>query len=150
MATLPAGIGLGFVVAAALAARLACANLDGALARDAGRGTAWGSVVNEVGDRLAEIAALAGLFFVAPAWQVIAAIAAASAPSWIALAGSTAGTARIQGGPVGKTERTVVLVLAAFTGGWVAALALVIGGSLVTALVRLATLRRLLASAASR
>ena len=43
-----------------LAARLACANLDGGVARDSGRSTRFGAVVNELGDRLAEFAALAG------------------------------------------------------------------------------------------
>src|SRR5580658_4823391 len=51
LALLPPGPATGAAVAALLAARLACANLDGGVARDGGRSTSFGSVLNEVGDR---------------------------------------------------------------------------------------------------
>jgi len=63
----------GAVVAALLALRLACANLDGGVARESGRCTVFGSVLNELGDRGAELAALAGCLLVAPAWLVVTA-----------------------------------------------------------------------------
>jgi CDP-diacylglycerol--glycerol-3-phosphate 3-phosphatidyltransferase len=82
-----------------------------------GRSTRWGAVCNEVGDRAAELAVLAGCFALAPAWLVLAAMAAASAPSWVALAGAAAGADRINGGPVGKTERCLLLVVVAAHAG---------------------------------
>jgi CDP-diacylglycerol--glycerol-3-phosphate 3-phosphatidyltransferase len=134
------------LVAALLAARLAAANLDGALARDTGRSTRWGAVCNELGDRAAELAVLAGCFALAPAWLVLAAMAAASAPSWVALAGAAAGADRINGGPVGKTERCLLLVVvAALPAHAAVVLAVLAGGSVVTAGLRLRTLHRQLA-----
>ena len=44
----------------------------------------------------------------------------ARCPSWVALAGTAAGANRVQGGPVGKTERAALLVVLAAT-GWTAA-----------------------------
>src|SRR5205809_6071920 len=52
LATIRPGPVAAVVVGALLAARLACANLDGAVAREAGTATRFGSVVNELGDRL--------------------------------------------------------------------------------------------------
>ncbi|MER7177102.1 CDP-alcohol phosphatidyltransferase family protein, partial [Streptomyces mesophilus] len=128
-----------------LAARLAFANLDGALARDTGRCTRRGAVVNELGDRLADLAMLAGFLFVAPVWLVACAALAATAPSWVALAGAAAGAPRRNGGPVGKTERCALVVLAAATGWFVPVLGILAVGSLVTAVVRLAWVWRELA-----
>ncbi|HEX6472830.1 MAG TPA: CDP-alcohol phosphatidyltransferase family protein [Streptosporangiaceae bacterium] len=120
-----------------LAARLGCANLDGGVARDGGRETRFGAVSNEIGDRLAELAALAGLVAVAPAGVVAAAALAATLPSWVALAGAAAGAPRRQGGPVGKTERCALIVIAAWTGAVVPVLAVLAAGSLLTAALRL-------------
>ncbi|MFI6323575.1 phosphatidate cytidylyltransferase [Nonomuraea sp. NPDC050556] len=132
----PAALG----VAAALAARLACANLDGGVARESGRRSRFGFVVNELGDRLAEYAALAGCLAIASPALVAGAALAATLPSWAALAGAAAGAGRVQGGPVGKTERCVLLVGFALT-GWSAWLLVLALGSLLTAVVRLARLR---------
>jgi CDP-diacylglycerol--glycerol-3-phosphate 3-phosphatidyltransferase len=132
----------GLAVAALLAARLACANLDGALARETGRTTRRGAVLNEVSDRAAELAALAGCLALADAWLVAAAALAATLPSWVALAGAAAGAPRVQGGPVGKTERCLLLALIAFTGWVVPLLAVLAIGSAVTAVVRLVRIVR--------
>jgi CDP-diacylglycerol--glycerol-3-phosphate 3-phosphatidyltransferase len=140
LAMLQPGPAAGAVVAALLAARLACANLDGGVARDAGRATRFGSVLNEIGDRAAELAALAGCLAFAPAVLVLAAALAAAAPSWVALAGAAAGLRRIQGGPVGKTERCLLLVLLAAWGFPVVFLSVLAAGSALTAVVRLARL----------
>ncbi len=110
------GLVAGTVVAVLLAARLGCANLDGGVARDGDRATPFGSVLNEAGDRVAELLALAGCLAFAPAALVLAAALAATLPSWVALAGAAAGLPRVQGGPVGKTERCLVLALMAFAG----------------------------------
>jgi CDP-diacylglycerol--glycerol-3-phosphate 3-phosphatidyltransferase len=142
LALLPPGLLAGTVVAVLLAGRLACANLDGGVARDSGRATRFGSVLNELGDRLAELAALAGCLAIAPAWLACATGLAATLPSWVALAGASAGLARIQGGPVGKTERCLLLVLLACTGLVTVFLAIIAVGSAVTAGVRLARIAR--------
>jgi CDP-diacylglycerol--glycerol-3-phosphate 3-phosphatidyltransferase len=144
IALLGPGLLAGLTVAALLAARLACANLDGGVARAgsaarvANRSARFGSVLNELGDRAAELAVLAGCLAIAPAWLVLAAALAATLPSWVALAGAAAGLTRIQGGPVGKTERCLLLALLAGTGLVTAFLVIIAAGSALTALVRLA------------
>jgi CDP-diacylglycerol--glycerol-3-phosphate 3-phosphatidyltransferase len=140
VALLRPGLLAGVVVAMLLAARLGCANLDGAVARDGGQVTPFGAVLNEVGDRVAELAALAGCLAIAPSRLVLAAALAATLPSWVALTGAAAGLGRIQGGPVGKTERCLLLALLAGTGLVTAMLAILAIGSALTAVVRLARL----------
>ncbi|MFD0513253.1 CDP-alcohol phosphatidyltransferase family protein [Streptomyces aureus] len=78
-------------VAVLLAGRLAFANLDGALARDTGRTTRRGALLNELGDRAADLLVIAGLLPLAPLWLVAAAAFAATLPSWVSLAGAAAG-----------------------------------------------------------
>jgi phosphatidylglycerophosphate synthase len=145
MAVLPVGPVAAAATGVLLAARLACANLDGGVARASGRGTRFGAVVNELGDRLAELAALAGVLALAPVTLVVLAALAATAPSWVSLAGAAAGAPRVQGGPVGKTERCLILVAVAATGWAVPLLAVLAAGSVGTAGLRLrrvhATLR---------
>ena len=82
LALLRPGPAAGAAVAVLLAARLACANLDGGVARDGDRATPFGSVLNEVGDRAAELAALTGCLAFAPTALVLAAALAATLPSW--------------------------------------------------------------------
>ena len=142
LALLRPGPAAGAAVAALLAARLACANLDGGVARDGGRSTAFGSVLNEVGDRAAELAALAGCLAFAPSALVLVAALAATLPSWVALAGAAAGLSRLQGGPVGKTERCLLLALLAAIGFPVVILSVLAAGLALTALVRLLRLGR--------
>jgi CDP-diacylglycerol--glycerol-3-phosphate 3-phosphatidyltransferase len=143
----PAGPVAAIAVTVLLAARLACANLDGGVARAAGRTSRFGSVANEIGDRFAEFAALAGTLALAPAGLVAGAALAATMPSWIALAGTAAGARRVQGGPIGKTERCAVLVVIAATGWAVPGLVVLAAGSLLTAGLRLAVIRRELVTA---
>ncbi|MFB7192768.1 CDP-alcohol phosphatidyltransferase family protein [Streptomyces sp. NPDC056240] len=123
-------------VAVLLAGRLAFANLDGALARDTGRTTRRGALLNELGDRAADLLVIAGLLPLAPLWLVGAAAFAATLPSWVSLAGAAAGAPRRNGGPVGKTERCLLAVVAAASGWAVPVLAVVAAGSAVTAVVR--------------
>ena len=138
LALLRPGPVAGVVVAVLLGARLACANLDGGVARDGDRATPFGSVLNEAGDRAAELCALAGCLALAPSGLVAMAALAATLPSWVALAGASAGFRRVQGGPVGKTERCLLLALLAFLGSPVVFLSVLAGGSVLTAVVRLA------------
>lgn len=137
LAALPVGV--------LLAARLACANLDGALARDTGRTTRRGALLNELGDRVADLVVLAGFLSLAPLWLVAVAALAATLPSWVSLAGAAAGAPRRNGGPVGKTERCLLVLIAAATGWAVPVLAVIAVGSTLTALVRLGWLWKELA-----
>lgn len=147
LALLPTGPIAASAVGTAVALRLACANLDGGVARAAGRCTPWGSVVNELSDRIADAVAIAGLLAHADAGLVATALFAATLPSWISLAGAAAGARRIQGGPVGKTERCALLVATAALGHAGIAAAVIAAGSVVTAGLRLRTARRELAGA---
>lgn len=144
LALLPAGPAAGLTVGALVAARLACANLDGGVARESGRCTRRGSLANELGDRLADLALIAGCLALAPVWLVLAAMLAATLPSWVSLAGAAAGGPRLQGGPVGKTERALLLSVVAFIGYAVPLLSLIAAGSLLTAVVRGTKLARTL------
>ena len=116
------------------------------MARDGDRATPFGAVLNELGDRAAELAVLAGCLALAPAALVLAAALAATLPSWVALAGAAAGLGRIQGGPVGKTERCLLLALLAAIGWPIVLLGVLAVGSALTAAVRLARLARLAAA----
>ncbi|MET7517500.1 CDP-alcohol phosphatidyltransferase family protein [Streptomyces sp. NPDC005480] len=135
LAFLPAPLA-ALPVAVLLAARLAFANLDGALARDTGRTTRRGALLNELGDRVADLLVIAGFLPLAPLWLVAAAAFATTLPSWVSLAGAAAGAPRRNGGPVGKTERCLLAVVAAASGWAVPVLAVVAAGSAVTAVVR--------------
>ncbi|MFG2656303.1 phosphatidate cytidylyltransferase [Streptomyces sp. NPDC048425] len=135
LAWLPAPLA-ALPVAVLLAGRLAFANLDGALARDTGRTTRRGSLLNELGDRAADLLVIAGFLPLAPLWLVAAAAFAATLPSWVSLAGAAAGAPRRNGGPVGKTERCLLAVVAAASGWAVPVLAVVAAGSAVTAVAR--------------
>ncbi|MFJ2768196.1 CDP-alcohol phosphatidyltransferase family protein [Streptomyces sp. NPDC087300] len=139
LAWLPAPVA-ALPVAALLAARLAFANLDGALARDTGRTTRRGALLNELGDRAADLLVLAGFLTLAPLWLVATAGLAATLPSWVSLAGAAAGADRLNGGPVGKTERCALVVVAAVSSWAVPVLMVLAAGSAVTALLRLARL----------
>ncbi|MEU6875335.1 CDP-alcohol phosphatidyltransferase family protein [Streptomyces sp. NPDC046751] len=145
LAWLPAGPTAALPVALLLAARLAFANLDGALARDTGRTTRRGAVLNELGDRVADLVVLAGFLALAPLWLVAVSGLAATLPSWVSLAGAAAGAPRRNGGPVGKTERCLLVVVAAASGWAVPVLTVIAAGSLLTAALRLAGLWRELA-----
>jgi CDP-diacylglycerol---glycerol-3-phosphate 3-phosphatidyltransferase len=127
----------------ALAARLAGANLDGAVARARGVARPWGFVLNEVGDRASDLIVFTGLGLLAAntgGSVVLVAVAAASAtlPTFASLAAAGAGGTRRNGGPVGKTERCALVIVAT---AWPATLPVVCGivvvGSLLTAVVRL-------------
>ncbi|MFG1986832.1 CDP-alcohol phosphatidyltransferase family protein [Streptomyces albidoflavus] len=146
LALLPAGWAAA-PVALLLAARLACANLDGALARDTGRSTRRGALLNEAGDRAADLLVIAAFWAVAPGWLVALAACAATLPSWVSLAGAAAGAPRLNGGPAGKTERCLLAVVAAATGWYAPVLAVLAAGSATTALLRGARLWRELGAA---
>ena len=153
-AALAAGcIARGWWLAAlvALAVRLAGANLDGAVARARGVARPWGFVLNEMGDRASDLVVFVGLGWLAATTGgsvalVAVAAAAATLPTFASLAAAGAGGTRRNGGPVGKTERCALVVVAT---AWPATLPVVCGivvvGSVVTAIVRLTAAHRELA-----
>lgn len=132
--------------------RLAGANLDGALARRRVKPTKGGAFKNELGDRLADFATMLSFALIPavaaePALRNLCLFTAGAAvlPSIASWFGLARGKSRINGGPLGKTERTflaVVLVAAIQLGGQVGFViqlgmyAIVIGSTL-TALLRL-------------
>ncbi|WP_421735217.1 CDP-alcohol phosphatidyltransferase family protein [Cellulomonas sp.] len=135
-----------------LAGRLAGANLDGAVARARGVSRPWGFVVNEIGDRVSDLLMFAGLAVLLGRLQggaavgfVLVAAVVATLPTFVSLAGAGAGAPRINGGPFGKTERCLAVVLmVAMPGLSPLLLAVMIGLSLATATTRLRQLRRVL------
>lgn len=140
-----------------LALRLAGANLDGAVARARGVSRPWGFVLNEVGDRASDLLMQAGLLALAVrvtgswhgaavTWTLLAALAA-TLPTTASLAAAGAGAPRPNGGPLGKTERCALAVLATAVPSWLPWVGgLVVLGSALTAYLRLAAARRTLAS----
>lgn len=137
-----------------LAARLGGANLDGAVARARGVSRPFGFVLNELGDRLSDLLMMAGL--VCLAWRsgpagspvlLLVAMVAATLPTFVSLSAAGAGAPRLNGGPVGKTERCLLAVLAAAQPAWLLVIGwVIIVGSLLTATVRLLRTRAALAT----
>lgn len=139
-------------VAVLLAIRLAGANLDGAVARARGVSRPWGFVLNEAGDRASDLAMFAGLALWAARtggsviWVLVAALAA-TLPTFASLAAAGAGATRRNGGPFGKTERCLAVVVATAVPAilaWVCVVVVV--GSALTMLTRLAGAHRELAA----
>jgi CDP-diacylglycerol--glycerol-3-phosphate 3-phosphatidyltransferase len=155
-----AGVAVAFgcwpLAALFMVLRLAGANLDGAVARARGVSRPWGFVVNEIGDRAADLLAFAGLAVWAArqngpglnwlSWlvfQVLVAALAATLPTFASLAAAAAGATRRNGGPLGKTERCLFVVLAtAFPVIMPVLLAQLVNGSLITTALRLRAARR--------
>lgn len=157
-----AAVALGWWPLAALflAARLAGANLDGAVARARGVSRPWGFVVNEIGDRSSDLLTFAGLAVFAarregpglhwlswPVLQVLLAAIAATLPTFASLAAAAAGATRRNGGPLGKTERCLFIVIAtAVPFVMPVVLTQLVNGSIVTTVLRLRAARRELAA----
>jgi len=139
-----------------LALRLAGANLDGAVARARGVSRPWGFVVNEVGDRASDLLTFAGLavwaarqrgpglhFLSWPVIMVLVAALAATLPTFASLAAAGAGAPRRNGGPLGKTERCLFVLLAtAFPVILPVVCTQIVNGSLITAALRLRAAHR--------
>lgn len=154
-----AGVAVAFgcwpLAALFMVLRLAGANLDGAVARARGVSRPWGFVLNEIGDRAADLLAFAGLAVWAArqngpglnwlSWlvfQVLVAALAATLPTFASLAAAAAGATRRNGGPLGKTERCLFVVLAtAFPVIMPVLLAQLVNGSLITTALRLRAAR---------
>lgn len=112
-----------FLVAVALILRLACANIDGALARARSMQTRkplsrFGFAKNEIGDRMADFATMTGLVFLGESYlsgkqaiTVLIAVFVTAVPTIVSLVGVSKGKPRINGGPMGKTERALAVVV---------------------------------------
>ena len=160
-AALAVGLGCWPLAALFMVLRLAGANLDGAVARAAGRSRPWGFVVNEVGDRASDLLAFAGLAVWAarqggpglhwlswPVIMVLLAALAATLPTFGALAAAGAGAPRPNGGPLGKTERCLIVVVAtAFPVVLPVVSMQMVNGSLLTTALRLRAAHRELSAA---
>ena len=163
-----AAVGCGVLSGAALAlgalplvaplafARITLNALDGMVAERAGLARPWGKVLNELCDRLADLAFLGGLFFVpgVPPYLAAAAIVMVLLASHVGVLAEAAGAQRQYSGPMGKADRMLWLSLAA-TAAWLlgapellAALpALLLVGGAATLVARLAAIHTLLGSA---
>jgi CDP-diacylglycerol--glycerol-3-phosphate 3-phosphatidyltransferase len=139
-----------------LVLRLAGANLDGAVARARGVSRPWGFVVNEIGDRTSDLLTFAGLavwaarqhgpglqFLSWPVIMVLVAAVAATLPTFASLAAAGAGATRRNGGPLGKTERCLFVLLAtAFPVILPVVATQLVNGSLITTVLRLRAAHR--------
>jgi CDP-diacylglycerol---glycerol-3-phosphate 3-phosphatidyltransferase len=141
--------------------RLAGANLDGALARARGKDSPHGFLKNEIGDRLADFILLGSFAFLpivdsdpALLQLVVFAVVISSLPTMISLLGYAKGAPRLNGGPVGKTERCLIVVLTVLAlqlyadGATVLRFAMwvLIFGAIATALLRRRTIAGILAT----
>jgi CDP-diacylglycerol---glycerol-3-phosphate 3-phosphatidyltransferase len=155
-----AGVAIAFgwwpLAAVFMVLRLAGANLDGAVARARGVSRPWGFVVNELGDRTADLLAFAGLAVWAarqhgpgldwlswPVLQVLLAALAATLPTFASLAAAAAGLTRRNGGPLGKTERCFLLVVGTALPMLLPILLVqIVNGSLITTILRVRAAHR--------
>lgn len=95
--------------------RLVLNALDGMVARDGGTARPFGLVLNELGDRLADLAFLAPLAFLpgVSAALVGAALTAVFLASLVGLAAQAAGGQRLYDGVLGKADRMLLWALTA-------------------------------------
>lgn len=95
--------------------RTALNALDGLVAKRTGTARAWGEVLNEFSDRLADMALLGGLALagLAPGLVAASAIVAVLLGSYLGVLSKAAGGPRQYGGVMGKADRMVLLAVAA-------------------------------------
>jgi CDP-diacylglycerol--glycerol-3-phosphate 3-phosphatidyltransferase len=129
--------------------RLALNALDGSLARRKGIDRPFGEVMNELSDRLSDVALIGPLAFTAPASLALTALAATLISSTAGLLGRAVLGDRISGGPMGKPDRVTVISLGALASGVLASpvpletsLWVILAGAVVTAAARVLTIRR--------
>ncbi|MDQ3645578.1 MAG: CDP-alcohol phosphatidyltransferase family protein [Actinomycetota bacterium] len=129
--------------------RLALNALDGSIARRTGTARPFGLVVNEVSDRVCDAATIGALAWVTPPSLAIGAVASAFFVSTIGLLGSSLGGTRLTLGPMGKSDRALVIAVAAAAAAitespraFEVASLVIIAGCAVTAVRRVRFLRR--------
>jgi CDP-diacylglycerol--glycerol-3-phosphate 3-phosphatidyltransferase len=133
------------------AARLTLNLMDGLVARETGTTHAMGEVLNELGDRIADVLFIGGLAFVAAVGPTLALGAAVAAllASDVGITARAVGAPRQYGGMMSKPGRMIVLAIAAplallIGASWplVAGAWLILVGALLTMAQRLASTRR--------
>ena len=94
-----------------LFARIACNALDGMVARGAGTARPWGAVLNEVGDRAADLLCFGGLILsgVLSPLVALALLPLLLLASYVGVVGQAAGGGRSHAGPLGKADRMLLL-----------------------------------------
>jgi CDP-diacylglycerol--glycerol-3-phosphate 3-phosphatidyltransferase len=103
------------ILPAWLAARTAFAAIDGTLAIEFGQKSRLGSVLNEAGDVVSDIALFSPLAFVAPfsGPSILLAVCFAAMSEFVGMAGALLSGPRRLEGPRGKADRSIVLSLVA-------------------------------------
>jgi CDP-diacylglycerol--glycerol-3-phosphate 3-phosphatidyltransferase len=129
--------------------RLALNALDGAVARRIGGGRPFGDVMNEMSDRISDVAMLAPLAFVVEPGVAFAALTGALLASAAGCAGRAVRGDRMAGGPMGKADRVAVVAVASAAAALASSSAplelaawTIAGGSLLTMVARVARLSR--------
>lgn len=92
--------------------RLALNALDGSVARRLRRTSARGAALNELGDRVCDLALFVPLVAIAPAWTVLAGVAAMTLTSSAGVMAFAITGGRDTSGPMGKADRVLLLGLA--------------------------------------
>lgn len=112
-----------------LFARIACNALDGMVAREAGTARPWGMVLNETGDRVADLLVFGGLVASGALSPVAALVLLPTLllVSYLGVIGQAAGGARSYAGPLGKADRMLLLCLYCLVAPWLAMAGLVFG-----------------------
>jgi phosphatidylglycerophosphate synthase len=137
---------LWIVGAVGIGLRLLCNMLDGMVAVEGGKVTKLGELFNEIPDRFADAAILIGLGYSVGGHFVLGFIAAIAAvlTAYIRAVGKVAGARQEFCGPMAKQQRMAVAIVVALVSSIVATnwlpaagLAVIIGGSLITAIRRL-------------
>jgi CDP-diacylglycerol--glycerol-3-phosphate 3-phosphatidyltransferase len=103
--------GLMWLVPVAAFARITLNALDGQVARRTGRARPWGEVLNEVGDRMADVTLLGAVALLPGVNGALAAVALVLSllTSYAGLAVRAAGGPRQYGGVMAKADRMAVL-----------------------------------------
>jgi CDP-diacylglycerol---glycerol-3-phosphate 3-phosphatidyltransferase len=139
------------VVPVLAAVRLILNLIDGQVARRTGTSHPWGEVLNELGDRVADVLFIGGLTFVAAVGPLLAlgAVTAAVLASYAGVVARAVGASRQYGGVMSKPGRMTVLAVTAplalvLADDWplVAGAWLILAGSLLTLAQRLRSTRR--------
>ena len=104
-----------FFVPPVAAMRTALNALDGLVAKRTGLARPWGEVLNELCDRLADVALLGGLALADSSHHLLGAVTliAVLLSSYLGILSKAAGGRRQYLGPMGKADRMVLLALAA-------------------------------------
>lgn len=136
------------------AARLVLNLIDGQVARRSGSAHPWGEVLNEMGDRIADVLFIGGLAFVAAVGPLLAlaGVVAGLLASYAGITARAAGVTRQYGGIMSKPGRMVALAVGApvaflLDEGWPLLVAawVILVGSLLTLAERLRSTHRALA-----